>query len=246
MICKSIQLAFIICLFAVSGCGSNMSLYEAINDDDAEAVKKIAKSDRSSLNTFTLMGSSPLLYAMEIGSKNAYLALLESGADPNKIGPSGENIMTYSASKSDVFWLKHALEHGGDPNLDNQAASVRRSTPLFAASRNDCMDGLKLLIEKCNADIHYIVVCDDALVHSAASNDFLAVLYLLKSGADFRRKTGTYRSFANTIMKKKAGDFLLEEDRKNFQAVIDWLRDQGVEWDKPVRDGEIWSYSKMP
>jgi ankyrin repeat protein len=218
MICKSVQLAFLLSSCFLYGCSSRMSLYSAIQQDDAEAVKRIAEWDPSCLSVFSVMGSSPLLYAMEQDSKNAYLALLEGGADPNKIGPRGENLMTYSASRSDVFWLKHAIEHGGDPNLDNKASSVRRCTPLFAASRDDCIDGLKLLIEKYHANIHYIVDCDDALVHAAESNDFLAVLYLLESGADFRRKTGQYRSFANTIMQKKVSDFLLEKDQNSVLA----------------------------
>ncbi len=230
----------------VIGCGSEMSLYEAVQQDDAEAVRRIAKSNASRLNSFTVFGSSPLLYALEQGSNNAYLALLESGADPNRIGPRGANLMTYAAANPDVFWLRHALEHGGNPNLDNMASPERRCIPLIASASDECIECLKLLIDGYKADIHYVVTGDDALVHAAASNDFVAVLFLLESGADFRRKTGQYRSFANTIMRKRVDDFLLEKDRKGFQAVIDWLRDQGVEWDKPVRDGEIWSYSQMP
>jgi hypothetical protein len=41
---------------------------------------------------------------------------------------------------------------------------------------------------------------------------------LLESGADFRRKTGQYRSFANTIMQKKVSDFLLEKDQNSVLA----------------------------
>jgi ankyrin repeat protein len=236
----------LVALPLVIGCGSEMSLYEAVQQDDAEAVRRIAKSHPSSLDSFTVFGSSPLLYAFEQGSKNAYLALLENGADPNRIGPRGANLMTYVAANPDVFWLRHALKHGGNPNLDNMASPERRCIPVIASASDDCIECLKLLIEDYNADIHYIVTGDDALVHAAASNDFVAVLFLLQSGADFRRKTGQYRSFANTIMQKKVSDFLLEKDQKGFQAVIDWLRSQGVEWDKPVRDGEIWSYSNMP
>ena len=152
--------------------------------------------------------------------------------------------MTYSAGRKDVFWLRKALENGGDPNLDNHASINRRNTPLMEAAQDDCLEGLKLLVENYHADINYIVVCDDALVRAAESGGSLAVLYLLKSGADFRRKTGKYRSFANTIMRKKVEGFLLEKDQKNFQAVIDWLRAQGVEWNKPQKDGEIWVYSE--
>jgi ankyrin repeat protein len=246
MVRKTVQFVFLLFLFAVSGCSSRMSLYQAIQEDDAEAVQRIAEWDRSSLSLFSSMGSSPLLYAMEQDSRNAYLALLEGGADPNKIGPRGANLMTHSARCPDVFWLKKALEHGGDPNLDNHAATARRTTPLLQAARDECLEGLKLLVDEYHANIDCVPDFRDALVHAAGTNDFQAVLFLLKSGANYRRKTGTYTSFANEIKHKRIEGFLIEKDRKNFQAVIDWLRGQGVEWDKPVPDGEIWSYSKMP
>lgn len=243
MRCNSLTCFFCISILLVTGCSSTMSLYEAIRNDDANAIEKIAKFNKSILSAFSFNGNSPLLYAMEQGSKNAYLALLEGGANPNEIGPRGANLMTFSAGKPDVFWLKKALEHGGDPNLDNQAPIDYRSTPLMEAANDHCLEGLKLLIDVYRADIDYVVVCDDALVKSSSSNNFQAVLLLLEAGANFRRKTGEYRSFANAIMRKKVQGFLLEKDQRHFQAVIDWLHGQGVEWDKPQADGEIWSYS---
>jgi uncharacterized protein len=235
---------FCISLLLVPGCSSTMSLYEAIRNDDADAVKEIAKSSKSSLSSFSFSGDSPLLYAMEQGSKNAYVALLEGGADPNRIGPRGANLMTYSAGNSDVFWLKKALENGGDPNLDNKGSVGRRSTPMIAAAREDRIECLKLLVDDFHADIDYIPDFEDALGRAAGSNSFQSVLFLLKSGANYRRKTGKYCSFAESIKNKSVKGFLLEKDQKNFQAVIDWLRVRGVEWDKPQKDGEIWVYSE--
>lgn len=229
-------------LSAYTGCGAKMSLYEAIRNDDAESIEKIAKVSKSSFSSFSITNDSPLIYAMEQDSKNAFLALLESGADPNRVGSNGRNLMTFAASKQDIFWLKKALEHGGNPNLDNEATPQRRCTPLIAAARDDRIDALKLLIDDYKADVNYITDVEDALFRATSSTNFRAVLYLLRSGSDFRRKTGRYCSFADKVRQTKPEDFLQEQKQKDFQAVIDWLRDQGVEWNKPHQDGDAWVY----
>jgi Ankyrin repeats (3 copies) len=234
----------VVCLLLLAhvGCVSKMSLYEAIRNDDADAIEKISKVSKSTLSNFSLTGDSPLMYAMEQDSKNAFLTLLKCGADPNRVGANGRNLMTFSAAKQDIFWLKKALLYGGDPNLDNQASPQRRCTPLIAAARDDRIDNLKLLIEDYKADINYITDVEDALFRATSSVNFRAVLYLLQSGCDFRRKTGRYTSFADKIRLTKPEDFLQEQKQKDFQAVIDWLHDQGIEWNKPRQDGDTWVY----
>ena len=241
---EAIHVLICFLIFLQIGCGGSGSLQKAIDDDDAKAVKAVAKWDRSCLSSFSFAGDTPLMEAMEKGSKNAFVALLENGADPNRIGYRGKNLMTSAAGKHDIFWLKKALEYGGDPNLDNHGHSVRRRTPLIASAQDELIDAVKLLAEGYNADLNYVTDSEDAITHAVASSNFRVVLYLLNSGADFRRKTGRYSSFAGAIRLKTPELFLQDQKRQDFQAVIDWLRDRGVEWNKPVKDGDAWVYSE--
>jgi hypothetical protein len=217
-------------------------VFEAIRNDDAEEINRIAKVDKSCLSNFSITYDSPLMYAMKQDSKNAFVALLKNGADPNRLGANGRNLMTYAAEQKDIFWLKKALELGGDPNLDNNASPQRRCTPLIIAARDDRMESLKLLVEDYKADIDYIAGSDDALTCAASKLEFKAVLYLLGSGADFRRKTGLYTSFAGVIRQKSPEDFLQDRDKIGIQKLIDWLHERGVEWNNPRKDGEAWVY----
>jgi hypothetical protein len=239
---RTMKLVAILLLMAIyPGCGTSVRLYDAIEKGDVGAIKAIAKRDKSVLSKFPLSGDSPLIYAIDQGQKASYVALLENGADPNTIGPKGRNAMSFSARKQNSFWLEKALLHGGNPNLDNKATPTHRCTALISASEDTFLESVKLLVTH-QADINYITVSEDALKRAADSNNFRVVLFLLQSGADYRRKVGRYSSFAGSIRQKTVSMFLQENDQRDFKAVIDWLHDHGVEWDKPHKDGDAWVY----
>jgi ankyrin repeat protein len=226
-------------LTLLTGCGSTMSLYDAIREGDTVAIARYSKEN---LSAFSITNKTPLIYAMEQGKKESFLALLKSDADPNRIGSHGRNLMMLAAIEKDLYWLHTALQHGGDPNLDNHASPQRRCTPLIIAARDEHIGALKLLIEGHNADVNYVMGYDDALITAAGRSQYRAVLYFLKSGADFRRKTSPVHSFAENMRHKTTQGLLQKQDQDDLQAVIDWLAERGVAWNNPKQDGDAWVY----
>ncbi len=128
------------------------------------------------------------------------------------------------------------MKHGGDPDLDNHASPQRRCTTLICASKDECLENVKLLVNEYHADVKYVCGPSDAIVEAARSNDFKVVLILLESGADFKRKTDKFYSLAFKICRKTPETFLIENERDNFKEVIAWLKDHGVQWDMPIED----------
>ena len=157
---------------------------QACQHDDADAVAQALAMTHVSPNAVGEQGMSLLLLAMSNRAKNAVLALLQHGANPNLRTELGRNRLIIqpvglAAGGDDIEMLKLLLDHGGDPN-----SHFGQDPAIFNATPSDANDRLDLLFDH-GADINarnrngYPL-----LVYAAVLRQFKRVVYLMERGAD--------------------------------------------------------------
>ncbi len=131
---------------------------------DADLLRKAYSGDEKA--KALLSAGSPLRAAMKLKDREEYQRLLVNGANPNETSDGGFAAVHDAANEDDVFWLREALRHGGDPNLPYTLRRTGRTgTPLFVAVVSDHTENAVELI-KAGAEVNYV------------SSDFKTPLYL--------------------------------------------------------------------
>lgn len=235
-ITQALQPFVLLIAFFVSGCGhraGGVDIWTAVKNDDAAAVAKYAAAG-GDVNVRAGDGSYPLFAALEGEKRAAYAKLLELGADPNIIfgGKLGRVVTNYAAAKCDTYWLRLALDHGGNPNLVNTGASeLRLASVLEFALSKGCRGNIQLLIER-GADLskpnqHGVTPLVDAL----NGNLWEVVLLLLDSGADYQwkdpaRPKGT--SFLFLLEHTPPRIYVQQSHKDGILAIRRWMEEHGV------------------
>ncbi len=151
------------------------NLAKAVRADDAEEVTKILKNEKLEIDFKDPEYQQTLLALSIINEKrNAFLALLKAGANPNELlgNPNDTTPFIYGienttslekVSNCDLFYVKSMLQFGADPNLEiknpQPEYTFYNSFPLLVAVRsnaaraNECLDLIKLLVDS-GADIN--------------------------------------------------------------------------------------------
>lgn len=232
--------AFLTCLFVLFGmlCGCSVhsrrlqeyfpdprvrALVRAVEKEDVKEIDRLV-TQGINVNARGKDGMTPLIWAIYHLKKASYRALLEHGADPNLQIQSGRHaggsVMQAAAGLSDSFYLKLALEHGGNPNLVNPYSSYKR-TPLFSAIdpfNPHVKENVDMLIKSganLNTDFNGVT----PLMSAVASGRYDIVYLLLQAGADFhleQKSLVAYIQIRNddpnnimtTVWKKKVIEFL--------------------------------------
>ena len=125
-----------------------------------------------------------LIACIETGDQETYMQLLEKGADPNLFVSSGRSTMHLAAAQEEVFWLREALKHGGNPNLRSKGTFSPNSTPiLFAIDARRVDNAVKLM--NSGADIDQIEgLKTTPLCESAYMGLFGLMIKLIEAGAN--------------------------------------------------------------
>jgi hypothetical protein len=114
---------------------SDTRLIDAIHRGDPKAAEELI-AEGVNVNTQGRGGETALHAAIDAGRKDVYTQLLERGADPNICDAQGTSFVHLAARQDDVFWLREALRHGGNPDAPNTGnRHSPGSTPLFHALR---------------------------------------------------------------------------------------------------------------
>jgi hypothetical protein len=131
-------------------------------------------------------GARTLLHvAITVGDRDAYKLLLENGANPNLCDAKGASVVHLAARQPEVYWLREAIEHGGNPDQPNTGHQYYpNTTPIFYAIEKQRVDNVLELIAS-GADVNHV---DDRhrtpLYRCMQVGLYSAMIKLLEAGAD--------------------------------------------------------------
>lgn len=226
-----------------SDSAGGVNVWDAVESENLQGLDKYAKAG-GDLNCQTWDEVTPLLYALRNNKRKSYERLLKLGANPNIIARNRLNlnyynssVMTYAASRNDSFWLKLALEHKGDPNLQIISRDKVKNGTVFTyaistiARRQDSeFENIKLLV-KHKLDLNQIGEKEKRtpLTHAAQFARFDVVYFLLESVADYDLLAPKeHNSFLEFMRTRERNEYPDAETNEWLNKVLVWLEIRGV------------------
>lgn len=228
-------------------------LAKAVDDEDLELIDKLVTERKIAVDyPEPRFGNTLLMQAIQNNDYKSVKALLALGADPN-VGDHdwGSTAMHDAAENPNPKYLKLLLEYHGDPNVVETKPITPgdsvRGTPLHRAifrSRNGNIDNIKLLVES-GADVNFRNYSDTTLIDTPLSDalgyeKFAAALYLLEQGARYdgviSKNVKGDSLYILSVLRRHVID-MNSKEYKQKQAVIDFLKTKGLDYDKePIPD----------
>ncbi len=111
----------------------------AVREDSKRAYMALAQNPKTDVNVVNRFDETPLMYAAIIGDIDFAKALIQRGAQVNKLGWAP---LHYAASRGQTKMVKLLLEQGAFPN----APAADGSSPLLLAVTARKADVVKLLL----------------------------------------------------------------------------------------------------
>lgn len=133
-----------------------------------------------------------ILKRLSAGREKLFAVLLESGANPNTLSPSGRSVLMEQSESGRYNQVKVLLERGADVNFRDKAAN----TVLHTTAQRNQLGTMRLLVEKFS-DINVTGDSGNTATHFAARAGGTGILKLLKDRG------------ANLELKNNAGDTAL-------------------------------------
>ncbi len=223
----------------------NVGIWAAVEREDIEGIKQYSANGGDLEVGAIIKGKTPLLHALKHGKKNSYRVLLELGASPNTRCRGGAVVIHHAAAAQDDYWLRLALEAGGDPNLFNdRGRGSAKARPLSFAIANGVLENVKLLVRH-GADINAPDLHNRTpLTQACDAAEFHIVLFLLESGADFANGAPQGFTFIDSLKQKRPESYRHYPDGEErwCRAVYDWLRLHGADPANAKWDGLKWRF----
>ncbi len=175
-----------------------MDVFDAIEENDAERVTKMAKEDPGVLAVQTKTKLSPLMYALLRCKYNMVVLLLDLGADPNQL-VAGKTALVHCMYEEQAKLL---IGRGADPNIGYPLSRVA----LLYPHRTEIA---KLLLEngaKVNPD-----ATESPLFRAVFANNLPVAKLLVEHGADmhFEGKSALHLAAVNCY--PPMCDFLMDK-----------------------------------
>jgi ankyrin repeat protein len=225
-----------------------VNIWAAARNEDLEAIQRYADGGGDLEVGAMLWAKTPLFYSLQLGKKESYRKLLELGASPNTLCRRGNVVMHFAAAKKDTYWLRLALDSGGDPNLFNERGyGSIRTRPLALAIGAGSLESVKLLCDR-GADINapdpqnctpLTLACDHA--------EFEIVHYLLERGADYNKSAPRVFTFVFSLREKYPPSHYHnypDDTEKWCRAVFDWMIAHDADPEKATWDGSKWVFGQ--
>jgi len=228
-------------------------LAKAVEDEDIELIGRIVSKNKALLNaTEPRFGQTLLQLAVMTLKYESTKALVSLGANPNtqdKCDGSSPLMeaahILLLANKLDDYgsnpkFLKLLLEHGGDPNTEENGprrqGNATRHTPLMIACGTGYLDYVKLLVEA-GAKVNYKNEYDETAIGSAVmfSRNPEMVIYLIQKGADYKRPIMKRMDGKELYITDLMRDWRFElnsEQYKKKMELADFLKKNGMDYRK--------------
>nr|WP_227752175.1 ankyrin repeat domain-containing protein [Viridibacillus sp. JNUCC-6] len=128
-----------------------MSLFEAVEKQDSNAVKKALKSEQN-INTQDSKGRTALMIATYNNDVKSAKFLIEAGADVNIQDDMQNSPFLYAGAEGYLDILKLTTKAGADPKITNRYGGIA----LIPASEHGYVDVVKFLLTETNSDVNHI------------------------------------------------------------------------------------------
>ena len=195
-------------LASLSGCGSQTAMLAG--NDHAQQITANSETQQNTPEGATMLKAAWDGRLMEI------LLLLDKGVDPDIKGVHGITALSLASQNNHNKIVKTLLEHGADPNLEDEKAGW---FPLMWASYNGFDDAVQLLL-KYGADVNkQNIYGETALIQAAFEGRDTTVRILLEHGADY------------TLKNDKGFSALEAASNKGYFRIIEMLTQAGAKLD---------------
>ena len=163
---------------------------------------------------------SALVQAIADGDRDTALALIDDGADVDRVVLGDGSPLIVAARTGDLAVVNRLLERGAQVDI-----AVRGDgSPLIVASNLGNLEIMTTLVER-GADVNGFVLGDETpLINAARAGRLDAVRYLVSNGADVNLAVPAEGTPAAEI-RSPLGEALKHQHR----AVADYLRSQGAQ-----------------
>ncbi|MEK4094162.1 ankyrin repeat domain-containing protein [Viridibacillus sp. FSL R5-0477] len=128
-----------------------MSLFEAVEKQDSNAVKKALKSEQD-INTQDGKGRTALMIATYNNDVKSAKVLTEAGADVNIQDDMQNSPFLYAGAEGYLDIVKLTSKAGADPKITNRYGGIA----LIPASEHGYVDVVKFLLTETNSDVNHI------------------------------------------------------------------------------------------
>lgn len=225
-------------------------LAKAVEDEDTSQIKEEIIEKKINLNyQESKFGSNLLMLSITNSQYQSTKTLLELGANPNLVDSyRGESAVICAAKNNDPKYLEVVLKYKGNPNAIENAPFKRddeiRQTALLSAISfldSNSLRKVKILVEA-GANVNYQNIGHTKLPLSEALilDKLDVVLYLLKSGADYKLmlyKTVNGKGVYILEALRKCIIDLKSEQYRSKREVIRFLKEKGLDYSKePIPD----------
>lgn len=162
---------------------------------------------------------SQLLEAIDDGDHDTAIALIDAGADVNRVVLGDGTPLIAAARQGDVSLAQLLLERGAQVDLEVRGDG----SPLIAASMTGNLDVVATLVER-GADVNKFVPGDETpLINAARGGHLDVVRYLVANGADVNLAVPAEAGPAPQI-RSSLGEAL----KHDHATVAEYLRGQGA------------------
>jgi ankyrin repeat protein len=206
----------------------NYNLLLAVNKSDTGNVKLLL-SRGANVNTSTVDGVTPLMYAADNGNLDLVKTLINAGADINKKPFNGATALIVTSKRNHYEIAEYLVGKKADLNIrdiegvtavhyaaafnhfdvmdmlifygaDKELPDGKGNTPLITAAFNNCLEATDLLIQNGALIDATDVDGNTALMSAVQNNNYEIALLLIDKGADIHKiNKGGYSALSYTV-----------------------------------------------
>ncbi|MFZ2656414.1 MAG: ankyrin repeat domain-containing protein [Victivallales bacterium] len=199
---------------------------EAVILSDMKTMDRYLKTGKVDVNKVGKEGVTPLLMAFKTRNKEAFLKLLQNGADPN-LQNNGWCPIALAVDLGEYDFVALCLQHKGNPNLYYED---RGNTLIGLSISSADIKMLKMLLDAgADPNLPSLYGSFTAIEDAATVNLYDMVLFLLERGAklEAKDKETLVKCLKDNLNNPNFNHF--GKSMENKEKVVDYLEKKGVD-----------------